>query len=244
MVAAPASFAQGDIHTVDFKNFTYLPECTGEKPEKITVKAGSYVKETKVDGNIDRFYFDVDAPVFGDLTGDGHDEAIIRSNCNTGGTGQFTEGFVYTMRAGKPSLLARIPGGDRGDGGLVSVKAVGGLLVVEANAIDGSGGNCCPQFIETSKYRIVGGKLVESGKSTRREAVPRERIAFDKGASSKTFKTRIDPYMEKRFTVGAAAGQTLTVSVDLDGVTLNLLTFELSNGNDAAREITVTVTIK
>ena len=258
--------AQTDIHSVDFKNFTYSANCVGEKPEIITVKDGQFMREKKMDGYVDRMGFGVYSITYGDLNGDGRDEAIILSSCNTGGTGQFTEGFVYTMKAGKPWLWARIPGGDRGDGGLVSAKADGGLLVVEANAIDGSNGSCCPQFIETSKYRIANGKLVASGKSVRREAVPRERVSFDKGASSKTFKVTIDPYMEKRFTVGAAAGQTLSVSVDLDGVTLSLLddaavtdgkksfsaklpkkgdyTFELSNGNDAVREITVTVKIQ
>ena len=65
----------------------------------------------------------------------------------------------------------------------------------------------------------------------------------------------------------AAAGQTLSVSVDLDGVTMSIpggdletvdrtrgftakipkkgdYTFELENGNDKAREITVTVKIQ
>ncbi len=264
--AVAAVQAQTDIRKVDFKNFTYSAFCAGEKPENIAVKDGQFEREKKMDGYVDRMGFGIYSIEYGDLNGDGKDEAIILSSCNTGGTGQFSEGYVYTMKAGKPSLWVRIPGGDRGDGGLVSAKAVAGLLVVEQNAMDASGGTCCPQFIETSTYRIVSGKLVESRKGTRREAVPRERVAFDKGASSKTFKVKIDSYMEKRFTVGAAAGQTLSVSVDLDGVTLSLLddadvtdgknsfsaklpkkgdyTFELTNGNDAAREISVTVTIK
>ena len=264
--AAFAVHAQADIHRVDFKNFTYSASCVGEKPMKIAVKDGESTTTKKPDDE-DYADFSIFAIEYGDLNGDGQDEAVILSNCNTGGTGQFTEGFVYTMKAGKPTLLLRIPGGDRGDGGLVSAKVVGGLLVVEQNAIDGAGGSCCPQFIDTYKYSVVNAKLVQSGKIARREAVPRQRIAFDKGTSSKTFKVTIDPYTEKRFTVGAAAGQTLSVSVDLDGVTMSIpggdletvdrtrgftakipkkgdYTFELENGNDKAREITVTVKIQ
>ena len=258
--------AQADIHGVDFKNFAYLPYCVGEKPEKVTVKNGEFSSEKKVDDYVDRFYFGITVEGYGDLNGDGKDEAVILSTCNTGGTGQFTEGFVYTIKAGKPSLLARIPGGDRADGGLVKAWVENGLLVVKANDPDKNSGACCPEYTLTSKYRITAGKLVEVGKGARAEIYPRERLTFDKGASGKTFKVRIDSNDRKRYTVGAAAGQTLTVSTDRDGADPGLLgdnestpgknsfsaklakkgdyTFEIENNSDTAREITVTVTIK
>src|SRR5580765_1347455 len=118
----PNVFAQADIHKVDFKNFTYLPSCTDlddlKGREKITVKNGDFSRSKEADGYTDHFEFTIFAVTYGDVNADGKDEAIVLSVCNTGGTGQYTEGFVYTIKAGMPSLLARIPGGDRADGGL------------------------------------------------------------------------------------------------------------------------------
>ena len=101
---APAR-AQADIRGVDFKNFLYQPSCTdmedGKKPENIKVKNGEFERSKEMEGYTDRFYFEVRGIEYGDLTGDGKDEALILTNCNTGGTGQFTEGLIYTMKAGK-----------------------------------------------------------------------------------------------------------------------------------------------
>lgn len=266
IVAANAVNAQTDIHSVDFKNFTYLADCAGEKPEKITVKDGEFAKETKTGDYTEHMSFDIMSVAYGDLNGDKQDEAVILSVCNTGGTGQFTEGFVYTMKAGKPVLLITIPGGDRAEGGLVSGTVENGLLVIKANDADQNSGACCPEYTLTTKYRVVGNKLVATGKGVRAEIYPRERLTFDKGTSGKTFKVKIDSNDRKRYTVGAGAGQTLTVSTDSDGVDPGLLgdteatqgknsftvklpkkgdyTFEIANNTENPKVVTVTVTIK
>ncbi|HEY2846564.1 MAG TPA: hypothetical protein VGI80_02035 [Pyrinomonadaceae bacterium] len=211
--AATAAFAEDDIHAVDFKNFTYEPSCAGETPTKLRVKNGEYSKETPHDGYTDRLEFSVIAVEYGDITSDGKDEAVILSNCNTGGTGRFTEGFVYTMKAGKASLLARVPGGDRADGGLRSIKVEGGLLVVEFNDPDKAAGACCPEGVVIQKFRVgAGGKLTEAGAPVKHELYPKERIAFAKGATGKMWTVTIKPDDRKRYSLGARAGQTMSVS--------------------------------
>ena len=268
--AAAASMAQSDVHRVDFKNFTYEPSCAGETPTKVRVKNGEYSKETPQDGYTDRFDFQVLAVEYGDLTGDSKDEAVILSNCNTGGTGQFTEGFVYTIKAGKASLLARVPGGDRADGGLRSIKVDGGNLVVEFNDPDKAAGACCSEGTVTQKYHVgSGGKLAEVGAPLKRELYPKERIAFAKGASGKTWTVTIKPDDRKRYALGVRAGQSMSVSFTGGGnVDLRLLeednaevtaashkldallkkngdyTVELSNYSDKPVTITVTIRIK
>src|SRR6476469_9156721 len=84
--------AQSDIHSVDFKNFAYQPYCASEATTRIRVKNGEYSKETPQGGYVDHFYFNVMGVTYGDVTGDGQDEAVVLSVCNTGGTGNFTEG--------------------------------------------------------------------------------------------------------------------------------------------------------
>ena len=120
----------GDIYGVDFQNFTYRPSCAQEKPVTARTRDGNY---TRNNGD-DKMLFDVRSVNYGDLTGGGRDEAVILTNCNTGGTGQFSEGFVFTTRQGRPVLLTRIEGGDRAFGGLASAKIEDHVLIVESYA--------------------------------------------------------------------------------------------------------------
>ena len=147
-------FGQDDIRRVDFKNFAYEPFCAGEEKQKVTVKDGEFSEEKQMDGYVDRFYFKVFDVAYGDLNGDGKDEAVILTVCNTGGTGNFSEGFVYSIKARKPSMIARIPGGDRAYGGLRAASVVAGMLVVESNDVGEQGGACCPEFVITTKYKL------------------------------------------------------------------------------------------
>ena len=258
--------AQGDIRKVDFKNFTYLAHCLGETPENIKVKNGEYSKETQEDGYVDRFYFKVFSITYGDVNSDGRDEAVTLTVCNTGGTGNFSEGMVYSMKAGKPSLIARIPGGDRAYGGLRAARVERGLLVVESNEVGEQGGACCPEFILTTNYKVIGGKLQPQGKAIKEPVDRAERIKFEKGKSATTFKVFVPGSDSKKFIVGARAGQTLTVSVSGEFAGVKLITpsehnedkrsfrallpnngdyiFEVTNSSATEDEITVTVRIQ
>ena len=75
-----AALGQGDIRGVDFRDYTYQ---TGVGGEKIKVVDGKYER----DSEDDRLYFEVRDVVFGDITGDGKDEAAVTTLENTGGTG-------------------------------------------------------------------------------------------------------------------------------------------------------------
>jgi hypothetical protein len=265
--SAAIAEAQRNIRDVDFANYTYEPFCAGgpdDKLEKVTVKNREFASEKQEEGYVDRFHFRVFEIAFGDITGDRRDEAVVLTVCNTGGTGNFSEGFVYTMRAGKPTLVSRIPGGDRAYGGLRTAKIENGLIVIESNDVGELGGACCPEMIVTTKYKLTRNRLVRSGPEVRRPIYPQERVTFAKGTSGKTFKTTLAAGEGRRFTVSARANQSLTVSVDTEDVQLRLLeeapvteginnflaklpktgdyTIELRNGLD--REIQVTLNIR
>jgi hypothetical protein len=258
--------AQSDIHGVDFKNFTYHPHCVSEDALTIRVKDGEFSKETQMDGYVDHFYFNVFGISYGDLNGDGKDEAVVLSSCNTGGTGNFTEGFVFTLKAGNPTQIANIPGGDRADGGLRRAWVENGLLFVDANEATEDSGACCPQAAVITKYRVTAGKLAQVGEPQHRDLFPTEQVKFNRGTSGTTFKVRI-PFEEgKRYVLGARAGQTLTVSANSDKVSFRLLedanvtnnvdgftarlpkngnyTVELQNDSDAEIEVTVNIKIR
>lgn len=205
--------ANRDIRKVDFKNFSYSPFCAGEEMQNVTVKDGEFSEEKQADGYTDRFYFGVFSINYGDINGDGNEDAVILSNCNTGGSGQFTEGFIYELKDGKPSLLTRIPGGDRAFGGLVEAKIEDNLLVLEAYDAGKDGAACCPEFSVISRFKLTNGKLVETGKEERKELYPAQKVSFPKGATSTIVKVKFTKAEDrKRFSLGAKKGQTLRVT--------------------------------
>ena len=226
-----------DIRKVDFRNFTYEPGCAYDDNKKVTVKNGEFSYEKPADGYTDRFYFKVFEISYGDLNNDNSEEAVVLTVCNTGGTGNFSEGFIYTLKDGKPALFANVPGGDRADGGLRTAKVDNGQLVVESNDPGETGGACCPEFILTTRYDVTSGKLKQIGKVDRRGVFPTERVKFDKGTTGTIIKVNIPANEGKRYIVGVRAAQVLDVSVNTDKASVRLLedaeTTENTNGFSA-----------
>lgn len=256
-----------DIRQVDFKNFTFKPFCLGEEPREVRVSDGEYFEEKEVDGYTERFFFNATVEGYGDVDGDGREEVLINSICNTGGTGNFSEGFVYTMRQGKPFLLARIEGGDRAFGGIREISFENGIITVDRNAPGEMGGACCAEEAIKTLYKWNGTGLIEFGQTEKRELYPARRIAFERGRSSGTAAARIPAGAFQRFVVGASKGQVLTVRVQPDTATVNLhygeaettedkgflravllekgdFIFEVWNPGEQEEEFTVTVEIK
>jgi hypothetical protein len=266
LLFAAAVHAQNDIRQVDFKNFTYvIGNLSGENKMKVTVKNGEFFR----DKDDDKLYFSVQSVEYGDINSDGNEEAIVITVYNSGGTGNFSDGFVFTLKNGKPVVLTGFEGGDRAEGGLVGAKVSDGILVVERNSPGEFGGACCPQVIETTRYKWNGKRLVQVGKIESRELYPATRISFVKGSSKSIFEANIPKGEIKRFVVGARSGQTLRVSSnakpaksvfyrlvrgdgdekEIDGgmtVRLNKngdYVFELSNTSDVDLSVSVSVEI-
>lgn len=210
---------QRDIRSVDFKIFTYDAYCGDSPPDgettKVTVKNGKYEA-----GNSENFpsYFEIAVDAYGDLDGDGKEEAAVSSLCNTGGTGQFSEGYIYSLKNGKPVLLTHFEGGDRGYEGLQSVKIKDGFLFVERN--DGTA-NCCADKTLTTKYRWNGKKLVEVGKPVSRRLDAAVPIHFAAGKSDEIFELEFEARETKTFTVQVKAGQTIIVTSNAGNTNIN-----------------------
>jgi hypothetical protein len=256
------SNAQSAIRKVDFKNFTYNVDVF-ETKEKLRVKNGEYFR----DKGDDKLFFSVNVEGYGDLNGDGNEEAVIVTLMNTGGTGNFTNGMIYTMKDGKPVVLTQFEGGDRAYGGIASAKIEDGILIVERNDPGEDGGNCCPQFIITTRYKWNGKKLVQTGKEDKRELYPSTRISFEKGKSSAIIPVSLGNQDRKRFVIGARKGQTLTITTKTKGIAFDLwkgdgdpteiangvviklnetgdYVFDVSNTNEKDINLTMTVEIK
>lgn len=123
------------IRAVDFKNFTFdwYPRWAD------TPSGGRRIKLTDGDmqtgfgyGKEPREFFLIDEPIkYGDLTGDGNDDAVVVLGIITSGTARAGAIFVYGMSRGKPTRLWAYETGDRWDFGFHSASIRDGTLVIE-----------------------------------------------------------------------------------------------------------------
>lgn len=218
--AANPATAQNDIRRIDFLNFTYDVQIF-ENSEKIKVTRGEYSRSSAAD---DKLFLAAKVAGYGDLNGDGQDEAVIVTTFNTGGTGNFTSGWIFTMQSGKPVLLTNFAGGDRAYDGLADASINAGVLSVARYDVGGAGGACCPEYIVTTNYKWSKGALAPFGEKFRRAIRPIQRVAFKKGASLSILPLTIEKYDRRRFAVSAKKGQTLLVSSGAEGVRYDLFT--------------------
>jgi hypothetical protein len=172
---APGVLAQRraeSIRSVDFRNFTY-PR-VGEQRSYIrrktfTLKNGKYAEHEIEDG---MSFGDV---VYGDVTGDGKEEAIVVLGVQTRGTAIPNCVYIYTLRNSRPVLLWGFMTGDRADGGLRRVYVQGRDLAIE---LYGKGtriggklygteqvGACCAKSVTRTRYRWRDGKFRRVGAS-------------------------------------------------------------------------------
>lgn len=163
--AAPAA-AERTVRDVDWANRTYDLGDEGS----YAVAAGHHEFAYDEDGNpvplgspeaATMGWFTILETAFGDVTGDGVEEALIRTELSTGGTGRFTALEVFAIRDGEPVVIGEIPGGDRGDGGLAGVEVRGGLVVVERYLSLPQDGACCPSKLQTESWAWDGARFVE-----------------------------------------------------------------------------------
>jgi hypothetical protein len=206
-----------DIHAVDFRNFTYFPSCADfESVEaKVPVETVGGKLAAKPGGPLEGGSFEVQEVVYGDLTGDGRDETLVRTMCNSGGSGLFDEGFVYTMKGGKPALAGRLQGGDRAVGAVRCARIAGGALEVERIGND-TGTALGVEFVDLETWRLRGKDLERVGSPVRRQlrGGKAEVIRFAQGASSAVVHGRVaQPDGHTEYALRARSGQTLHAKI-------------------------------
>jgi hypothetical protein len=123
---------------------------------------GDDYQPADADGYVDHGWFTVTEPAFGDVTGDGIEEAIVVTTENTGGTGQFSGIDVYAIVDGVETVIGSIPGGDRGDGGISDVSVEHGTVVVERMMSMDDDGACCPSKLQREIWTWNGQTFVEN----------------------------------------------------------------------------------
>ncbi|HYJ46058.1 MAG TPA: hypothetical protein VEV81_05535 [Pyrinomonadaceae bacterium] len=166
--AARPAAAAGDvsnIRQVDFKNFIYVRLAEGDEAKAIQLRRGTY---ESADG-AQTFLMRVG---YGDLTGDGEEEAVVILRGQATRTSRtLDEVFIYTLAKGMVVPVANFAGGKRGDyiccvnSPENSFRIENQYLVLDlAVALDGDP-QCDPTRYYTIKYRWDGHRMAEVERS-------------------------------------------------------------------------------
>ncbi len=114
----PAAKDKSAIRSIDFAHLTYpnYPDYSHDRKIRVTLKSGQGSPA----------YLD-----YGDVTGDGVEEAFAVLGIDIHGTAIPHYVYIYTLQNGQPKLLWDFETGDRADGGLRSIYSDQGDLVLE-----------------------------------------------------------------------------------------------------------------
>ena len=213
------------IRDVDFMNgFTYESDLEFGPPET-TVDDGSYSNGEF--GDSDYYWFGAVDVDFGDVDGDGSEEAVVTTTWNSGGTGYFDAVRAFRLVEGQVEAAGVVPFGDRGDGGVFDVRVEDGSISVWSFST--TLGACCPNEIRATTLVLGDHWLAQADRGPTRtffssNASDDNELKFLPGTSSAI--VAIYGYeTQSVFTFDAAQGQVLSVALA---------------GGPAATEISVT----
>jgi hypothetical protein len=177
LLLQPEAYSQSRnslIRSFDFANFTYPInpglKVFGSDRKTFTLRNGKF-PETK--GAVGMALSRVS---YGDVTGDGNEEAILEFGVDTSGSSAIVYCvYIYSWRNIRPQYLWSFVSGDRADGGLRQVYPENGELVIE---LYGKGtriggklygteevGACCPRSVTRTRYQRGSNRFRRQGKS-------------------------------------------------------------------------------
>jgi len=161
------------LGTFDFKNFTYpFPHGWQDRDSKefTLVNGARQMTEEKIGMSFL-------TKKYGDLTGDGDDEALVILKVRTGGSAIPQLVYIFEWQGGEPNLLWYFRTGDRAAGGLKRIYANSGELVVElygrdryifskmetSKIVGDEQQLCCPTHFTRTRYKREGKTFLLQG---------------------------------------------------------------------------------
>jgi outer membrane biosynthesis protein TonB len=132
---------------------------TGVYTEPVTLVDGVYEGEPVVEGSatVPTLAVIPDSTAFGDLNGDGVDDAAVLLVENSGGSGSFVYLAALTGAEGAVTNVATTLLGDRVQPQSISIAD--GQIVVVANTFAESDPMCCPSLQSTLTFALEGNEL-------------------------------------------------------------------------------------
>lgn len=173
----PIQTTTSPIGKFDFNNYTYpLPHGWQGAIREITLESGKAPLSMEEDERkIGARYVKTK---FGDVTGDGQDEAFVVLKIETGGSALPQVVYVFEWKNEKPELIWYFRTGDRADGGLRDIRAENSQLIVELygqdryifgevetlKIIGDEEQLCCPNYFTRNRYKLTNGRFALQGK--------------------------------------------------------------------------------
>lgn len=173
----PVETTTSPIGNFDFKNYTYkLPRGWQDQDGEVTLENGkARMVMTEEEKKIGATYVKTK---YGDVTGDGQDEAFVIIKIETGGAALPQIVYVFEWKNDAPELIWFFRTGDRADGGLRDLRAENGELVIELYGQDrfifgdvetmkivgDEEQLCCPTYFTRNQYKLTGNRFVLQGK--------------------------------------------------------------------------------
>lgn len=149
-LGAPAP-ASGDIRDVDFMSGFGYPFEFGDQNEVLVVTEGYFIDESQY------LTFHVGAVQYGDLDGDGDEEAAVQTGFSTGGTGQFGSLTIWDIDGARVVARDSVGTGDRANGGLAHFDIRSGQIITEN--FDTDRGACCPNMVRQARLVLTADGL-------------------------------------------------------------------------------------
>lgn len=150
--AAALTPAKPKLSEAQLKNLAYHPLLAEEPAPLVKLVKGQH--QFKEGG-----FLELEKIAWGDLNGDGYEDAVVQLVENGGGTGYFRHLQIVLNQKGKPVLSAvNEPLGDRIVIKLMAVQK--GLIVLDVITHGDNDGACCPTQPATLRYKLQGQALV------------------------------------------------------------------------------------
>lgn len=158
--AAPACPA---IRDIDWKNRSYsvldLPGENGEPDEEFRLRDGRFEIQPN-DGAPFGIEYSVGEPAYGDVTGDGHDEAVVDLWFTDGGTHPFSSVRVFSVRDCRVVLLDIVPNEHDGLDTARNPRIESGRVVVQRYDMAGLD-HGSPRSVRTEYWQLAGDHMLE-----------------------------------------------------------------------------------
>jgi hypothetical protein len=150
-------FVKGDLTLEALKNAVYQ----GIYDEPVQLTDGKYEGEPFVEGGASRptVTFHPEAYAFGDLNGDGVDDAAVILIESSGGSGNFRYLAAVINEDGTPVNVATAFVGDREQAQAITIED--GVITLQLVAHGPDDPMCCPSQEVTKRYRLQDDQLVE-----------------------------------------------------------------------------------
>lgn len=148
------------IRGVDFQNFDYASNCFAENGSAEVI----HISKGQANSQDEDFW--ADKPAYGDLRGDGQEEAVVVLSCHPSGMSPnvvSSEVFVFEMSETGPKVLAKLPSSYWKDERVAGTKVSDHLLAVNFLEIGDNGSRACPEWIVSTSFRWNGSQFLRTG---------------------------------------------------------------------------------